>query len=39
MSECNCNQREYNGDKSAHKHGGGECIHSDGTQHPIHEKH
>jgi hypothetical protein len=39
MSECNCNHGECEGDKSTHKHENGECIHPDGTRHPIHEKH
>ena len=36
---CNCNHGECSGDKSTHKHEGGECIHPDGTRHPVHEKH
>jgi len=37
--ECNCNHGECSGDKSAHKHENGECVHPDGTKHHIHEKH
>ena len=39
MSGCNCNHGECSGDKSNHKHKNGQCIHPDGTKHPIHEKH
>ncbi len=37
--ECSCNHGECSGDKDTHKHENGQCIHPDGTKHPIHEKH
>lgn len=39
MAECNCNHGECKVDKGTHKHENGQCIHPDGTKHPIHEKH
>ena len=36
---CNCDDQHCTGDKSGHKHENGQCIHADGTSHPIHEKH
>ena len=36
---CNCDDHACSGDKGTHKHENGECIHVDGTKHPIHEKH
>lgn len=36
---CNCDDHACSGDKSTHKHENGQCIHADGTKHPIHEKH
>jgi len=38
-SECNCSDEHCKGDKSTHKHENNECIHADGTKHPIHETH
>ena len=35
---CDCDDQHCSGDKSTHKHEGGECIHEDRTRHPIHEK-
>jgi hypothetical protein len=38
---CNCNDEEHQKHPGHEndKHEGGECIHLDGTRHPIHEKH
>lgn len=36
---CNCDGTHCVGNKGDHKHENGECIHPDGTKHPIHEKH
>ena len=41
MSSTNCDSSDEHcsGDKNSHKHEGGNCIHPDGSSHPIHEKH
>ncbi len=40
MEKCNCDPKHCKGDKKKnHKHENGQCIHPDGTKHPIHEKH
>ena len=38
-NQCNCSDDHCKGDKNTHKHENGECIHLDGTKHPIHETH
>ena len=36
---CDCSDDHCKGDKSTHKHENGQCVHPDGTSHPIHEQH
>lgn len=35
---CNCDDSRCNGDKNTHKHESGQCVHADGSRHPIHEQ-
>ena len=37
--KCNCSDEHCKGDKSTHIHDAGNCIHADGTKHPIHGIH
>lgn len=37
MANCNCSDEHCSGDKNQHKHENDECIHPDGTKHPIHK--
>ncbi len=35
---CNCDDTHCVGNKGDHKHEGKECVHPDGTRHPIHDE-
>lgn len=38
-SECNCkDELHHDKNKNEHKHISGECVHDDGSKHPIHQK-
>ena len=39
-SECDCIDEVHNdkGQQNKHKHVNGECVHEDGSKHPIHQK-